>query len=312
MAGGVPGPLCSARVGDGWIDLGTTCRARTGKPGPADFADAAARLILSRISLVKKKFDDDHVYSLAPEAARKRDIDLQIIGDDYSRSSEIRIDNEAYLTELIRIGSGDARKVATNAKKIQFFIVRGGGEGLFPDTGYAAKSEMAKKNANDISIPGQTTSGKAADFKFDVNDLLIAFDPKGKLISAALLQRPFFVPEAFSTAAANEIYNAWDNKEVGIYRNKKPPNWGWVEYLGLTVDEGKKDVGWVDMHKQEATNGCIFIYQDGTPDVGDPTLDNFEPQFIVNVLKSIGKVPADVKVGNRISLGIMRLIDIKP
>ncbi len=309
MAGGVPGPLCSSRVGDDWVDLGTTCRTRTGQPGVTDFADAAARMILSKLSIAKKKFDDDHVYSKAPEAARKRDIDLQIIGDDYSRTGEIRTDNEAYLKELIRIASGGKREVALNAKKIQFFIIRGGGEGLFPDTGRAAKSIMAKKDADDVARPGKDTHGNAADFHWDLNDLLAVFEPKGKLIGAALLQRPTFVPDRWSTDAANTVYNAWDNKAVGIYRNKNTRQ-HWVEYLGLTVDEGKKDVGWVDIHKQEATNGCIFITQEGTPALDDPALDNFEPKLIVDILASINKVPTDIKVKQRISLGMMQLIDI--
>jgi hypothetical protein len=41
----------------------------------------------------------------------------------------------------------------------------------------------------------------------------------------------------------------------------------------------------VDLHKQEATNGCIFIVDPKTPPYDDnaaaiAALNNFEPQFI--------------------------------
>jgi hypothetical protein len=305
-----PGPVCSTRVGDDWIDKGTACRTRVGAPGPAGVAEDLIFAELAALSPFRKKFDTDHVYSMAPEAARKRTIDLQIISDDYSRSAEISIDNEAYLKQLIKIASNGNKEVSVRAKKIQFFIIRGGAEGLFPVAGLSARGGMARRNANNVTIPGQTTSGAASDFHFDLNDLLAVFQPNGKLIGAALLQRPTFVPGRWSTKSANEVYNAWDNKEVAIYRNKHP-EMGWVEYLGLTVDEGKKSVGWVDMHKQEATNGCIFIDQEGTPALGDPSLDNFEPKLIIDILASIGKVPSDIKPSRRVSLGMMHLIEVK-
>jgi len=304
-----PGPVCSIRVGDDWIDAGTACRTRVGAPGATGIAEDLIFAELAATSPFKKNFDSDHVYSMAPAAARKRTIDMQIIDNDYSRSSEISLSNEAYLKELIRIASGGNNEVSVSAKKIQFFIVRGGAEGLFPVSGWAARSGMANVDANDVKLPGQTTSGAAADFHFDLDDLLAVFEPKGKLIGAALLQRPTYVPNRWSTNSANEVFNAWDNKEVAIYRNKHP-ELGWVEYLGLTVDEGKKKVGWVDIHKQEATNGCIFIDQQGTPAVDDPSLDSFEPKLIVDILASIGKTPSDIKPGQRTSLGIMHLIDV--
>src|ERR1700722_13412188 len=112
MAGQKPGPVCSTRVGDDWIDLGTSCRARTGKPGGTGLAEDLIFAEFAALSPFRAKFDSDHVYSKAPEAARKRTIDLQIIGDDYSRSSEISIGNEAYLKQLIKIASGGNKEVS--------------------------------------------------------------------------------------------------------------------------------------------------------------------------------------------------------
>jgi hypothetical protein len=70
-----PGPTCSARLGTDWVDGGTSCRTRSSPPGPSDIAE----LLLQNLDPAKAAFDRDHVYSMAPEAPRKRDIDLQII-----------------------------------------------------------------------------------------------------------------------------------------------------------------------------------------------------------------------------------------
>ncbi len=294
----VPGPLCSSRVGDDWIDLGTSCRARTGSPGAADFASAFAAAALNALNPLKTRFDRDHIYSKAPEAARKRDIDLQIIGDDYSRSGEIRLDNEAYLKELIRLGSNKKQTVSGAARKIQFFIVRGGAEGFLA-------SDMAATDASNVVFPGSTTGGKTSpEFRFDNNDLLVVFDPRGKLIGAALLQRPVSITGIWTEKTANAIYDAWHNKEVSIYRNTNFD----IPYLGLLIDDGMKKRWWVDLHKQEATNGCIFIVDPATPEYGKEELKTFEPKLLTDVLASIGKRPEDVK--GRISLGVMHLVDL--
>ena len=63
------------------------------------------------------------------------------------------------------------------------------------------------------------------------------------------------------------------------------------------------------MHKQEATNGCIFIVDPETPEYGTEQLNTFEPKLITDVLASIGKKPDQVK--GAIRLGIMHLVDIK-
>ncbi len=108
-----PGPLCSQRVGENWIDGGTSCRTRTTPPGPGDLGE----LLLRNLDAAKTAYDRDHIYSLAPEAARKRDIDLQIIGDDYKRGSEVNVTNAAYLKELIRIASRGKATVSAFGQK---------------------------------------------------------------------------------------------------------------------------------------------------------------------------------------------------
>jgi hypothetical protein len=275
------------------------CRSRSGTPGPTGVAAVLGEAVWNTLLPAKAQFDRDHVYSKAPEAARKRDIDLQIIGDDYSRSGEIRLDNGRYLKELIRLGSDGKQTVSDRARKIQFFIVRGGAEGLLP-------AHMAGRDASNVVFPGSTTSGKRSpEFRFDNNDLLAVFDPGGQLIGAALLQRPISISGIWTEKTANAVYNAWDNKEVSIYRNK---NFA-VPYLGLVVDDGMKKKAWVDLHKQEATNGCIFIVDPATPDYGTEDLLKFEPKLIKDVLASIGKRPDQVT--GSIRLGIMHVVDIK-
>ena len=308
MGGRSPGPICSSRVGDDWIDGGTACRTLVDKPGISDTAAAAARIVLHNASLVKQKFDRDHIYSTAPSAAKKRDIDLQIISDDYSRSSEISIDSESYLKELIRLGSDDKITVSASAKRMQFFYIKGGGEGFLD-------ASMAKVNASKIVHPGSTTHSAPGDFQeeftFEVDDLLAVFDKHGKLIHAALLERPTSILDktipadspknTFRASTAESIYNSWDKKDVLIYRNT---NFS-VPYLGLHVDAG----AWiVDFHKQEDTNGCIFIVDPTTPPNGSDELNNFEPKLITDILAAIGKTPDQVK--GTISLGVMRLVNL--
>jgi hypothetical protein len=146
---------------------------------------------------------------------------------------------------------------------------------------------------------------KSPAFRWDFNDLLAVFDPHGKRIGAALLQRPISIDGIWTKKTANAIYDAWDKKGVSIYRNTNFD----VPYLGLVVDDGMKKKGWVDLHKQEATNGCIFIVDPNTPEYGKDELKTFEPQLINDILASIGKRPDDVK--GTISLGIMHVVDIK-
>jgi hypothetical protein len=303
MGDRVPGPTCTTRVGTSWIDVGTLCRARMGSPGPSGVGGAVVSLVMGAILVdaQKAKYDKEHIYSMAPEAARKRTIDLQIIGGDYSRGKEIRIDNESYLKQLIEIGSGGRQRVGVDKRgRLQFFIIRGGGEGFLPDT-------LAGENAGDVVETGTTTDGKKTlTFRFDVNDLLVVFDSKGNLISSARLERPVSITDVWTRKTANKVYDSWGGREVFIYRNTRFN----IPYLGLGVDDPYRGhSATVDMHKQEDTNGCIFIVDPNTPNVDDKDIAKFEPKLIHDVLASVGKSPSNVK--ERVSLGVMHLLEIK-
>jgi hypothetical protein len=255
----------------------------------------------------KGKFDREHVYSNAREAARKRDIDLQIIGDDYSRSAEISLNNGNYLKELIRRGSSGKEKVSDSARKIQFFIIRGGAEGFLGDQPFLAGRDLSKENAGDVVFERETTDHKKIRSHFDLNDIVAVFDPRGNLIGAALLERPISIPGRISQGKTTAVYNSWHNKAVSIYRNA---NFS-VPYLGLVIDDGMKgkNGAWIDLHKREATNGCIMIEDPSTPDLNSEEINNFEPKLIKDIVASIGKRPEDVK--GTIRLGIMHVIDIR-
>jgi hypothetical protein len=262
----------------------------------------------------KQKFDSAHMYSRSREAARKRDIDLLIVGDDYGRSSEVSLTNSDYLKKLIEIGSRGTVAVSSRAKKIQFFIVRGGGEGFLAQQ-HLVGGDLSKQDASRVAKQWQDTDGTKGEDVFDVNDILVVFDPGGTLIAAALLERPL-VASHWTELTANTIYDKWNKKAVSIYRNSTFT----VGYLGLVVDDdmkprkddkktGRTHTGWIDMHKREATNGCIFIEDPTTPDMSDEDkVTQFEPELIRKILASIGKKPEDVK--GSISLGIMHVVDL--
>ena len=296
----IPGPLCSSRVGNGWIDAGTSCRSRSGTPGPLNFV---ATLILGALPTNpdKVKFDKEHLYSMAPEAARKRAIDLQIISGDYSRGREISMENEAYLKQLIEIASHGKQNVGASGKgNLQFFIIRGGAEGFLP-------AWLAKQDASNVVMPGETTSGKSTiTFRFDDNDMLAVFDSGGTLVSSARLERPLFITGVWSQRTADKVYNSWNMKEVFIYKNTSFD----IPYLGLGVKDGMRGkTATVDLHKQEATNGCIFIVDPNTPALDNSNLGKFEPKLIIDILKKTGRKVDDVK--SRVSLGVMRVVTIK-
>jgi hypothetical protein len=298
MGGRVPGPVCSSRVGDDWIDDGTLCRAKSAPPGPAK----------APANPDKATFDAAHGYSLAPEARRKRAIDLQIIGNDYAKGDQIRIDNESYLKQLIEIGSGGARKVRSDGGKgrLQFFIVRGGAEGFLPDP-------LRKIDARDNVTHWRDTDGHLGTTKFDENDLIAVFDAGGSLVGAARLRRPTFVETRISADTTRRVYDAWANKTVYVYRNDRRPDW--VPYLGLALDDGFRDgtanAGehvYIDIHKEEATNGCIFIVDPATPALGAAALRTFEPALIRKSLAAAGIDESKVKGGT--VLGVMRVVTI--
>ena len=196
-----------------------------------------------------------------------------------------------------------------------------------------------------MEVAGETTDGNTETDLYDENDIIAVFSPDGSLVSATRLERPLKIPGYWTEKTANLVYNSWHGKNVNIYRNtywfQVPPIGEGVIYLGLAVqdDYRPKNIT-VDMHKQEDTNGCIFLVDDNTPDrnAKDPAgktlpvfdkgkgkvvqvplkqIDLFEPKFIVDILKSQGKKPEDVKAydpkkGNRYPLGVMNIVRVPP
>ena len=253
---------------------------------------------------LKGKYESAHVYSAAPEAAKKEALDVEIMGGDYANPSMIDMKSEEYLKALIGLASKGKKSVKENARGLQFFIIKGGAEG-FLDSSYR------DQNASRIVRGGGvTTSGAPGTMMiFDDNDLIAAFDQKGKLVSSALLSRPISItnPNIWTEGTANKVYDAWDGQPVSIYRNETP---GWIKYYGLWINDKLSYYakGWVriDLHKQEATNGCIFILDPNTPPLDEDNtarLNAFEPQFILDVQKQIG---AKVKWG----IGTMHMVHI--
>ena len=229
------------------------------------------------------QFRATHFYSKAAEASRKLLIDEQILKTT-KKVDAIAFNNEDYLKQLIAIASGGKHTVS-GANGIQFFIIKGGAEG-FLDSSYVGK------DASNIVLTGPTTSGKPGTMMvFDDNDLLAAFDKTGKLINAALLRRPLSItnPNIWTKRTADKVYDAWDKGSVSLYRNANFD----IKYYGLWVYDS---LGWyssgrvrVDLHKQEATNGCIFIVDPNTPPYWDKAkLNMFEPKFIKDIQSAVG------------------------
>jgi hypothetical protein len=252
----------------------------------------------------KAAFLDKHVYSDAPEASWKFRIDQGIMGGDFSKADMIDMHDESYLSQLIEQASVGTTKVSTNAKGLQFFIINGGAEG-FLDPSYRGQ------DASHLLETFATTSGLTGTMIFDDNDLLAVFDKQGRLINSALLRRPFSIvtskePHKLTADTANRVYDAWDGQPVNLYFNDFVP--GWIKYFGLWV---RDKLGWyvknvirIDLHKEEATNGCIFIVDPNNPGMNDKAkLDAFEPQLIKDVQKAI-----NAKTANNI--GTMRMIDV--
>lgn len=255
----------------------------------------------------KSSFDASHIYSAAAEAAPKRRIDEQIMGGDFSKRAMIDMNSEDYLKELIKIASAGKSTVSDKAKGMQFFIVKGGAEG-FLHPAYAGNDASRV-----VSGGGATTSASTGIVMvFDNNDLIAAFGSRGKLVSSALLRRPISIvtpkrPHMWTEGTANKVYKAWNGRPVSLYRNTHFD----VKYYGLMVDdsEGYYSSGRVriDIHKQEATNGCIFIVDSNTPQYSKTTiniLSAFEPKFIKDIQAAIG-------ASARSHIGTMHMIEIK-
>jgi hypothetical protein len=232
-------------------------------------------------------------YSNSNTGRWKQSLDAEIgktgVGVDYRK--------EDYLKQLVRMCTDYSSTVSDHDTAIQFYMIDGGAEG-FLDATYAGQDA------------GRLTEryGTTGWITFDDNDLLIAFDKTGKLINASRLRRPLSITYpgvSWTEATANKVYNAWDNRPVNLYYNA---NFN-VRYYGLAIDDsigfyrgsgvdknGKKvkvERVNIDLHKEEGTLGCIFIVDAGSPvynaNVTDTMLSHFEPQFIKDIQKTIGK-----------------------
>jgi hypothetical protein len=225
----------------------------------------------------------------------------------------VDVKSEAYLKQLVRLCTDYSSPVNEHATGIQFYIIDGGAEG-FLDSSYSG------------SDAGRITSkyGGSGWITFDNNDLLVAFAGSGKLISSALLRRPLSITYpgvSWTEKTANNVYTAWDNSPVRLYYNHNFT----VSYYGLAIDDkvgyyrgtaidkkGNKvtvEKVTIDLHKEEGTLGCIFIADQNNPQyrVADPTdvmLSHFEPQFIKDIQKAIGKNTGD-------NIGTMHMLSVR-
>jgi hypothetical protein len=313
MTMSAPGSTCTSRLGPHWIDGGTNTLTRMRPSTPLGMMSSMIFGALP-VDPLEAKYNAEHVYSTAPEAVTKRRIDLQIIGNDYRRGSEISLDNEAYLKALVQLASGTP--ISNSLDGLQFFNIRGGAEGFLPPS-------MLHRDARRRPDTSSTTGGTTQATVFDHNDLLVVFDTDGSLISAARLERPISVPGWITESTANEVYDSWDGQDVFVYRN----TYFEIPYLGLGVRDGfrygtRTPSRWkkgakgktvIDMHKQEDTNGCIFIVDKATPGFSHlhhKKLDRFEPQLIKDVLAATGHTLASIG-GGEVTLGVMHVIEIK-
>lgn len=256
-----------------------------------------------------RKYFNSHIYSMAPEAKRKLQYDMQVAGRDYAHMNEVSLDNERYLKGLIRFASRGKPVVRSDATGLQFFIIEGGGEG------FLLSPIMRSLDANDYAGRGTTTSGRKEMIHWEQNNILMAFKADGNLIYAALLNRPLAVPgkDGISRESAELVWQSWDDRSVFIYRNQNIER-GWIPYLGLGVDDPYRYLPYphnivIDMHKVEYTNGCIFIVDPKTPPKTDPAILAWEPQLIVRVLAAVGKSPKDIS-DTHVPLGRLRKIRI--
>ena len=250
-----------------------------------------------------------HTYSKAPEASTKRMIDLQIMENDFIKGHRIDMHSEVYLKELINRASHGKFSVKGGSAGIEFFIIAGGGEG-FLDSRYRDKDA-----SRDIRFHGSTTAGEVGSkFIFDCNDLIVAFDKGGKLISSALLERPVSIalpddPIFWTEATANLTYNAWDGRSVSLYQNTYFfYKYNGVKYYGLWINDSEhlytSGKVRIDIHKQEQTNGCMFIVDPATPSLANKSaLDDFEPMFIKDIQSAIkAKVKQNIEKMHMITI----------
>lgn len=246
------------------------------------------------------------VYSTSNDATKKKQID-----DEIRAATPVKMDDPVYLKKLIQKCADGGQGVADHARGLQFFIVKGGGEG-FLSGAYAGKDASRV-----IILGGSTTATSAAPmtFVFDDNDLLVAFDKQGNFINSALLRRPLSInnawPVVWTEDTANKVYDSWDNAPVSLYKNTNfgpKSRFHGIDYFGLRVDDPQgfyaKNIARIDIHKTEATNGCIFIVDDATPAYSDKAaLNIFEPQFIKDVQRAVGAPTGE-------GIGTMHMLDV--
>jgi hypothetical protein len=263
------------------------------------------------------------VYSKSPEAGRKRVIDLEIMGLNFIRKASVGIDKEDYLKQLIDMASNGMVEVSDHTARLQFFIIKGEAEGFLDQATYDGMDASRFIEGGKVTTAGTPDT----EMTFDDTCLLAVFNRLGGLIGAALLRRPIIVktpddPGKWTERTANAVFDAWDKSPVGVYHNRNFE----VEYFGLWIDD---KAGWyahnwarIDIHKEEATNGCIFIVQDDTPPLPDdlgphPTaaeialhkaalnkLNHFEPKLIQDI-------QGVIKAKTGANFGTMRVIKIK-
>ena len=243
-------------------------------------------------------------YSKSPAASVKRTYDLKIMDSDVRNSDRVDFRKGDYIKQLIKLMSHNRVEVKALTHGLQFFFLMGGAEGFLDSATFSGV------DASRVVSGGSTTSGgDGTTMVLDNTNLLAAFDRHGNFVSSALLIRPLSItippppPPGFhgwSEDAATKVLAAWDNCKVNLYHNANFE----VKYYGLQVDDSKNYYKgrsiMVDIHKEEDTNGCIFIVDDSTPplpDDDDPApaksaalkkLNDFEPKFIKDVQAKIG------------------------
>ncbi len=244
------------------------------------------------------------VFSAAPEAIKKRIVDGKIVAMPEFKNKFLFMWQEEYLKALIDVASEGKVQVLPLAVGLQFFIVRGGAEG-FLDPWYKGKDASRVVVGDTV-----TTSGKAGTvMTFVDHDFLIVFTAAGKLIGNAILRRPIAIshPDIWHEWTAKRVFDAWDGRLVSIYRNTRFD----VAYYGLWVDDKlglyRSGAVRIDMHKEEATNGCIFIQDRATPEYSPDNLkalSEFEPKLIRDIQEAAG---AKVKL----HIGTIRVITMR-
>jgi hypothetical protein len=102
-------------------------------------------------------------------------------------------------------------------------------------------------------------------------------------------------------------------KKVFVYRNATS---GWIPYLRLALDDGFRDGSAnkgekvkIDLHKQEQTNGCIFIVNDKAPAVGTQDLAHLRAGADHENSRSRGLDEAKLEKGHA-NVGTMHVVTI--